>query len=176
MKSLTLKLNQREKTLLQVLVAIILIAIIYYLIISPIIGFIQSSDEELKTNVENINRLENLYSSFRKIQQKKSRYISLLNRKNENITSLVEQWANSTGIARNIAYTRRTQSVIQNKYIRVTTNIKLEGVAIQLLLRFLYEIETSNKLLKISYFRIYRGLKGTKTYDVNFKIDSFTTK
>ncbi len=98
----------------------------------------------------------------------------MLDSKNENITSLIEQWAASADITRNIAYTRRTQTNIQNKYIRVTTDVKLEGIPIQKLLRFLYEVENSNTLLKISYLRIYQGLKGSDTYDVNVKIDSFT--
>jgi hypothetical protein len=56
----------------------------------------------------------------------------------------------------------------------VTADVKLEGVPIQKLVRFLYEIENSNVLLKISYLRIYQGLRGADTYDVILKIDSFT--
>jgi hypothetical protein len=100
--------------------------------------------------------------------------MSLLGNKNENITTMIEQWSTNADIARHISYTRRTQSAIQSKYLRITTDIKIEGAPFQKLLRFLYEIESSNMLLKISYLRIYQGLKGSDTYDVIMKIDSFT--
>ena len=100
----------------------------------------------------------------------------LLKSGNDNITSMIEQWSQSTNVARHIAYTRRRQSIIQNKYIRITTDIKLEGVPVQSCLQFIYEIENSNKLLKISYLRINKALKGSSTYDVNMKIDSYTMK
>ncbi|MDY6967984.1 MAG: type II secretion system protein GspM [Spirochaetota bacterium] len=171
-----LSLSQREKTLLKILITFILIVFIYFLIISPIIDFINSSDEEMSDNIGNLNKLDRIYNEYMEISEKKSRYLKQLNKKNENITSLIEQWANSTNIASNIAYTRRTQSNIQNKYIRITTNVKFDGVAIQPLLKFIYEVENSGKLLKINYLRIYQGLKGTNTYDVILKIDSFTMK
>ena len=169
-------LSQREKTLLKSLIALVLVIFIYFLIASPIIEFTKTSNEELKRNIDNLNRIDRLYKEYSEIQQKKIKYLTLLDKKNENITSLVEQYANSTNIATNIAYTRRTQSNIQNKYIRITTNVKFEGVPIQPFLRFIYEIENSNKLLNISYLRIYQGLKGTDKYDAILKIDSFTTK
>ncbi len=171
-----LNLNKRERFLLQILIVIIIITIVYYLIVLPLIEFAQNAEEDLKNNTDNISKIDRIYEQFRDVQEKKTRYLDQLGKKNENITSMVEQWANSTGIASNIAYTRRNQSTVQNKYIRITTNIKVEGVAIQKFLKFLYEIEHSNMLLKTSYLRIRPALKGTKTYDIDLKIDSFTSK
>ncbi|MDY6934355.1 MAG: type II secretion system protein GspM [Spirochaetota bacterium] len=169
-------LNQREKILLQLLIVFVLVLIIYFLIASPIIEFMNNTDDELKKNIENLNRIDRIYKDYRKITEKKDKYLTLLNKKNENITSMVEQYANSNNIARNIAYTRRSQSTIQNKYIRITTNVKFEGVLIQPLMKFIYEIENANTLLRIGYLRIYQGLKGSDTYDAVLKIDSFTIK
>ena len=76
----------------------------------------------------------------------------MLSKKDDNLTALVEQWAASAGITRNIDYTRRTQTNIQNKYIMITTDIKI-----------------------ISYLRIQQALKGRDTYDVNLKINNYTT-
>ncbi len=169
-------LNQREKNLLKILIAVIVIALAYYLIVLPLISLAGNAEDELKSNVDSLDRLERIYEEYRVIQEKKSKYLTQLKKKNENITSLVEQLATSTGIARNIAYTRRSQTPIQNKYIRITTNIRLEGIPIQSFMKFLYEIENSRNLLKTSYIRIRTGLKGTSLYDVDLKIDSFTTK
>lgn len=168
------KLTRRERTLLLVMGGVVAFAAAYYLIVSPMIDYMKNSDEETRKNQESLNRLDKIYEDYKDVQAKKTAHLALLRNKNENITTLIEQWANSTNIARNIAYTRGTQSTIQNKFTRVTTNVKIEGVPIQSLIKFLYEIESSNQLLNLSYLRIYQGLKGADTYDAVIKIDSFT--
>jgi hypothetical protein len=171
-----MNLTRREKLLLKILIACIAVAAVYYLIISPIIGLTGSTEDDVKKNIDDLNRLESIYKQYREIQQKNQKYMSMLSRRNENTTSLIEQWANSTGISKNIAYTRGSQSTIQNKYTRLTTDIRIEGVAIQQFIRFLYEVENSDNLIKVNYLKISPALKGTNTYDINLKIDNFILK
>lgn len=170
----TLKLSDREKRLLQALAVLLLGALIYFLAIGPYIEFRKSSAEQVRNNLAGLNRMEELYGQYRDIKQRKTKYLTLLANRNDNITTLIEQWSGAADISRNIAYTRRTQSTIQNKYVRVTTDLKIEGAPIQKLIRFIYEIESSNILLRIGYLRVYHSLKGSDTYDVIMKIDSFS--
>lgn len=170
------KISDREKKLIQVLIIILSVVLIYYLIIIPLVSFFNKTEDSLESNKEQLVQLDKIYNKYRELEQKRNRYTSLLKSGNDNITSMIEQWSQSTNVARHIAYTRRRQSIIQNKYIRITTDIKLEGVPVQSCLQFIYEIENSNKLLKISYLRINKALKGSSTYDVNMKIDSYTMK
>ncbi|MFH0976668.1 MAG: type II secretion system protein GspM [Spirochaetota bacterium] len=169
-------LTKREKLLLKVLVICIAGIIIYYLIILPIMGLSSNSENKSKKYRDDIQKLESIYREYKDIQQRKSQYSALLDKKNENITSLIEQWATSSGIAKNIANTGSNQSFIQNKYIRISTDIRIEGVAIQQFLKFLYEVEHSDNLIKVSSLRIIPALKGTNTYDVSLKIDNFISK
>ncbi|MBN2400960.1 MAG: type II secretion system protein M [Spirochaetes bacterium] len=169
-------LTQREKLLLKILVVCLAGLIVYYLIALPIIGLSGSAEDGVEKNIDDLNKLENIYKQYREIQQKNEKYSSMLSKKNENTTSMIEQWANSTGISKNIAYTRGSQSSIQNKYTRITTDIRIEGVAIQNFLKFLYEIENSDNLLKVNYLKITPALKGTNTYDINLKIDNYISK
>mgnify|MGYP000880644052 FL=1 len=171
-----IKLTSREKTLLQVMAVFIGITFLYFVIISPLIKYKQSSSNSMRKNVNSLSHFDNSHEQYKQIKQEKTFYLNLLNRKNENITSLIEQWANSTNISRNIAYTRRTQTNLQNKYIRITTDIKIDGVAIEPFLKFLYEVENSNNLLRISYLRMQQAIKGSNTYDVTLKIDSYTVQ
>lgn len=171
-----IKLSPRERTLLKLLGVLIGIVVLYFVVVSPFIHFKDKSEDELRNNIDRLNQLDKIYAQYREIKNKKAKMMAFLNRRDENITSLVEQWATSTNIAKNIAYTRRTQSNIQNKFVRITTDIKFEGIPIDKILRFIYEVENSNKMLKVSYLRIQQGLKGTNTYDVVLKIDSFTTQ
>jgi hypothetical protein len=169
-------LTQREKLLLKILIICIAGIAVYYLVISPIIGLTGNGSDKSDKNRNDIQKLESLYKQYKDIQQKKSVYTTMLDKKNENITSLIEQWATSTGIAKNIANTGSNPSNIQNKYVKITTDIRIEGVAIQQFLKFLYEVENSDNLIKVSYLRISPALKGTNTYDINLKIDNFISK
>jgi hypothetical protein len=169
-----IKISAREKRLLQILAAVAGCAAVYFLIIAPFLAFRNSAEDITRKNVQDLNRMDALNDEYREIKQNKTRYMSMLSGKNENVTTLIEQWATSADVTRHIAYTRRSQSNIQNKFIRVTTDVKLEGAPIQKIMRFLYEITNSNHLLKVSYLRIYQGLKGSDTYDVILKIDNYS--
>lgn len=169
-----IKLSTREKRLLKAFSAIAAGALVFMLVINPYLSMRESSRSSIAGSRRNLDRLEALYDEYREIKQQKSRYDALLGNREENITTLIEQWSASADVARHIAYTRRTQSNIQNKYLRITTDVKIDGVPIQKFLRFLHEIENSGRLLKVSYLRLYQGLKGADTYDVIMKIDSYT--
>ncbi len=168
-----ISLNPREKLLLKILALLVIVVAVVFLVVLPVLEYRGRTEKISRKYSSDIQRLEALYEDYREIRQQKSRYQSLLSMKNENITSLIEQWSNNSGVARNIAYARRTQSTVQNRYVRITTDMKLDSVPIQNLLRFIYEIENSTQLVKLSYFRIYQGLRGADTYDVILKIDSY---
>jgi hypothetical protein len=169
-------LNKREKLLLKVLLSCLGIFVLYYLIIAPVIKLVSGSGDDENKPREDLARLEKIYKQYRDVQQKKSSYTQILNKKNDNTTSLIEQWASTAGISKNVAYTRSSQSSLQNKYIRITSDVRIEGVAIQQFMKFLYDVENSDNLIKISYLKINPALKGTNTYDVNLKIDNFIAK
>ncbi len=168
-----IKISAREKRLLKIFGAIAACALFYLLVVNPYLSLRETSRSSIAGNRQDLARLEALYEEYREIKQRKTRYDTLLGNKEENITTLIEQWSANADVARHIAYTRRTQSNIQNKYLRITTDVKIDGVPIQKFMRFLFEIENSGRLLKVSYLRLYQGLKGADTYDVIMKIDSY---
>lgn len=168
------RVTTRERNLLIALGTVVISLFIYLIIISPYLEYQETSESGIKENMAKLRKMEKMYTEYREIKQKITSVKATLNKKRDNITSQIEQWANSSNIAGNIAYTRRKQTTLKNKYIRITTDIKFNGVSIEKLLKFVYEVENSNQLLKINYIRIHQGLKSTNTYDVILKIDSFT--
>ncbi len=169
-----IKLSNREKLLLKVLIATIIIIMGYNFIFIPLSNYFSSSDSVILSDKQKIEQLDRIYNNYKELETKRNQYLSLLKNDSENISTMIEQWAQSSNIAKNIAYSRRNQTNVQNKYIRITTDMKLDGVSIQSLLRFIYEIENSNKLVNISYIRINKSYKSPNLYDVNLKIESYT--
>lgn len=168
------RLTTRERNLLIALGAVVISLFIFFVIVSPYLEYQESSESGIKDNMAKLRKMEKMYNEYREIKQKITSINGILNKTKENITSQIEQWANSSNIASNIAYTRRKETRIKNKYIRVTTDIKFNGVSIEKVMKFIYEVENSNQLLKLNYMRIHQGLKDTNAYDVILKIDSFT--
>lgn len=169
-------LTEREKKLFQILIAVSATIAVFFLVINPIISLKTGSSSDMQKNITDLARIDKIYQDYREIREQKNNYMTQLNRKDANITALVEQWAASAKVTRNIADTRSTQTNIQNKYIKITTTIKLDSVAIEPLLNFIYHIESSNLLLKINYIRIQEAIKGRNTYDVSLKISNFMTQ
>ncbi len=171
-----INLSKREKRLLQILGGVAGFALVYLLVISPLTSAKRGSEDRVRGKLDDIAKIDRMYEEYRELRQKKTRYMSQLENKNANITSMVEQWASNAGITGNIAYTRRTQANIQNKYVMITTIMKIDSVAIEPMLKFIYEVENSNMLLKISYIRMREAIKGADTYDVELKINTYTAQ
>lgn len=169
-----LKLSKREKVLLQLLIVVVIIIIGYSFVFEPIKNIFTSSDDAVATNKQKIEQLDRIYNNYKNLEIKRNHYISSLRHDSENISTLIELWAQNSNITRNIAHSRRNQTNIQDKYIRITTDMKLDGIPIQSLLQFIYEIENSAKLVNVSYLRINKSFKSPALYDVNIKIESYT--
>jgi len=169
-----IKLSNREKLLLKILIGVIIVIMGYNFILLPLIKIFTSSDSTIISDKQKIEQLDRIYNNYKELETKRNYYMSLLKGESENISTLIEQWAQNSNVAKNIAYSRRNQTNVQNKYIRITTDMKLDGVSIQSLLKFIYEIENSNKLVNISYLRINKSFKSPNLYDVNLKIESYT--
>ncbi len=166
--------TEREKKLLAGMGAFIGVLLIYFLIISPIVDFKTSLKNEYESNTERLNTLDRLYGQYLQLKSEKEKYQNLL-KSNIGISSLIENLAKETNILDNKAYTRDNPSNIQGKFKKVSTEVKFEGVNISSLMKFIYRLENSNKVVKISYMRVRLALKGKDVYDVTLKIDSYTS-
>jgi hypothetical protein len=168
-------LTKREKMLLLFLGGLVLVIVVVY-IIMPSMNDSNGKSTPANDPAANLLKIEQLNEEYRKIRQDKTQIMSLLDAKNENTATLIQQYASSCSLDKNIAYTKRTQSNIHNSFVRITTDVKIEGAPIQQLLKFISNFESGNDLTRIQFLRITKGLKGTDTYDALIKIDTYTNK
>ncbi len=166
-------LSERELRLVKILISFIVILLIYFLIISPVISYKNNLEKTYANNISKLNSLDSIYEKYLEVKQEKNKLQNLL-RSSRGVTSLIETYARETNILNNKVYTRDHPSNIQNKYKKITTDVKFESVDITSIMKFIYKLENSNKLIKISYLRIQQAIKGKDTYDVTLKIDSYT--
>ena len=166
-----IELNKREKILLQALVVVILGALTYFFIISPLLDYSSSSQDETDSNISRLKKLEAINEQYQKIRKKRSKYQALV-KSTKGTTTLIEEHANSLNITRNKVYTRDRPSNIQGKYKKITTDVKFEGVDITSILKFIHKMENSNSLTRISYLRLNQALKSKNVYDATLKFET----
>ncbi len=170
-----IELNKREKRLLQILAVIIGIVAFFFLIISPIISLRESINKEYELNMSKLTTLDKIYDQYRESRDRISQYNSQLNN-TKGLTSMIEENAQSLNIIRNKTYTRDRPTVTQGKYKKISADVRFEGVDINSILNFIYRMENSGMLIKISYLRINQTIKGRNTYDVTITFNSLTTQ
>ncbi len=170
-----IELNKREKLLLQILGVAVGIAAFFFLIISPILSLRESINKEYEANMSKLNTLDKVYDQYRETHDKISQYNSQLNN-TKGITSMIEENAQSLNIIKNKTYTRDRPTVSQGKYKKISADVRFEGVDINSILNFIYRMENSGMLIKISYLRINQTIKGRNTYDVTITFNSVSTQ
>ncbi len=159
--------------MLQALIAVGGTAILYFLIIAPIVSFRSHMQKEFDSNMDKLNKLDTIHEEYRDARDQVARYRSQL-MSGQGTTSQIEETAKSLNILRNKVYTRDMPSNIQDKYKKISTDVKFEGVDIKSMIEFIYRMENSGKLTKVSYIRINQALKGRNMYDVTLKLDTLS--
>ncbi|MFW6366444.1 MAG: type II secretion system protein GspM [Spirochaetota bacterium] len=172
---LTLTVTEREKKMLYVLGAIVAFMALYYLVFIPVRNLTQAPDSSTHLE-EQLQELSDIHAAYSRTRNKRQKLERQLNDRNDAATANITRWADENGISGNIAYTRRTQTNIQNKYVRTNTDIKINGAPIQSLVGFIHDIEQSDDLVFITYVSFTKGLKSRKTYDALIKIHSFSAR
>jgi hypothetical protein len=165
-----IELNKREKRLLQLLAVVVGIVLVYLLIISPILSLRESINKEFEANMSKLNALDKIYEQYRDMKDK-----TQLNN-TRGITSLIEENAQGLNIIKNKTYTRDRPTITQGKYKKISADVRFEGIDINSIMNFIYKMENSGMLMRISYLRINQTIKGRNTYDVTITFNSVTSQ
>ncbi len=170
-----IELNKREQRLVQALAAIIGVVAVYFLVISPILSLKENINKEYESNMNKLIMLDKIYDQYREARDKITQYNAQLNN-TKGLTSLIEENAQSLNIIKNKTYTRDRPTVTQGKYNKISADVRFEGVDINSILSFIYRMENSGMMVKISYLRINQTIKGRNTYDVTITFNSVASQ
>ena len=165
--------SPREKKLLIALCILVGAVVLFYIVIDPYLNFRKSTVGSGAEAQSRVNELESVYSQYRNIKEKKEKYERLM-KQSSGASILVEEYAARFGIQNNKVYNRESDANIQNKLKKTTTQVKFEGINIKAALDFIYSMENSDKLIKISSLRINQGIKERNNYDITIVFESYT--
>lgn len=151
------RLSKREKLILYCTITIISILVLDRLIVSPLFHKMKSSDEQLVQKIAHIRKSIHILTQKDRILSERARYYALmrsLESEQEEVTSIlkeIEKIANDSSVYLVDMKPGDTKSIgTSKKYI---INLSCEAQMEQLA-TFMYNIESSNKLLTIEKYQI----------------------
>jgi len=167
-----IKLTEREKLLLKIAGGIFAVFIVYAFIITPLIYMKDKTGNIYSTNSDRLKRLDNIHEEYANVLERNKR-IEVMLKDTQSPSAMIENVASEFNIQNNKVYNRDSQAKIQNKYTKITSDVKFEGVDIRSVLMFVNRIENTDRITHISYLRIAQAFKERRNYDVTLKIDTY---
>ncbi|MGH8066457.1 MAG: hypothetical protein ACRERE_14720 [Candidatus Entotheonellia bacterium] len=89
------------------------------------------------------------------------------------IFSFLEELANKTGIKNNIMYMKPALTTPGELFRESSVEMRLEGIALQQLTRYLYDIERAPQLLRVRRMHIKPRPANPDQLDVTFQVSTF---
>ncbi len=155
----------------------LLLALLYTLVIDPLMAH----SAQLDRRIDKAQRdLQELYTLQREYQGQK-RVLDHINarlqrQKGVAIFSRLEELAGDTGIRSKILYMKPTVSTPSEAYEEESVEIKMEGVTLEQLIRYLYQVENSPQFIKIKRLYIKPRFDNRQLLTAIFRVSTFTPK
>ena len=158
------KLSKREKLILSVTMAMVMIALSDQIIVRPVVRMfwsLQKQVQDLKSEVKKSTRLLSQKEELMKELEQYSIYTVKAGTPEEEtvaLLKLIEKLANISGV--NLLYVKpaNVKGAEEGKMYYATLETESQMPALS---RFFYEIESSNNLLKIEKFTLQPASKGS---------------
>jgi general secretion pathway protein M len=170
-------LQSRERLFIGGAGAALVVFLIFKLAIDPTFKHYAELDRQIVTARRQLNELRTMQQEY---QRQKSVVDSINNqlKKQQNfaIFSRLEELAGQTGIRNKILYMKPTVSTPSEVYNEESVEIKMEGVTLEQLVRYLHQIESSPQLLKIKRLEIKPRFDNRQILTATFRVSAFTLK
>ena len=168
-------LQTREKVMVICAAVAIVLALVYTLAIDPLLAHSARLDRQIRKAQQD---LETLHTHRREYLQQQ-RVLDSINarinqRKNFSLFSRLEEIARSTGTR--IINMKPTAGSPSEAYTEESFEIKMEGVTLEQLKTYLYEVEQSPQFLKIKRVNIKPRLNNRQLLSVVIRVSKFTPK
>ena len=170
-------LQPRERLFLGGAGAMLVLFLIFKLAIDPLFKHSADLDRQIVTARRQLTELRAMQQEY---QRQKSVVDSinsqLKKQQNFAIFSRLEEFAGQTGIRNKILYMKPTVSTPSEVYNEESVEIKMEGVTLEQLVRYLHQIENSPQLLKIKRLEIKPRFDNRQILTATFRVSAFTLK
>jgi general secretion pathway protein M len=170
-----MKLGGREKLMLIAGGVVVALVLFYRLGLSPAIDRLRTLDRLValqEREVHDMKALSETYVAQKRLMEDVNRRLSQRS-KDFAIFSFLEDLANKTGIKNNIKYMQPALTTPGELFRESSVEMRLEGIALQQLTRYLYDIERAPQLLRVRRMQIKPRPADPDLLDVTFQVSTF---
>lgn len=157
--------------------AALLLALLFMLVIDPMLAHSARLDQQIAKAQRELQELRTLQREYRRQKSILDDINAQLKRqKSFSIFSRLEELAGQTGIRNNLLYMKPAVSTPSDAYEEEAVEIKLEGVTLEQLTTYLYQIENSPQFMKIKRLYIKPRVDSRQILSAIFRVSTFTPK
>ena len=145
--------------------------------IGPLVKHSADLDRQIVAARRQLGELRSMQQEYQRQKTVVDTINSQLKRQqNFAIFSRLEEFAGQTGIRNKILYMKPTVSTPSEVYNEESVEVKMEGVTLEQLVRYLHHIENSPQLLKIKRLEIKPRFDNRQILTATFRVSAFTLK
>ena len=167
----------RERLFLGGAGAVLVLFLIFKFAIDPLFKHSTDLDRQIVAARRQLVELRTMQQEYQRQKAVVDTINSQLKRQqNFAIFSRLEEFAGQTGIRNKILYMKPTVSTPSEMYNEESVEVKMEGVTLEQLVRYLHHIENSPQLLKIKRLEIKPRFDNRQILTATFRVSAFTMK
>ena len=171
------QLQPRERLFLGGGVALLVLFLFFKVAIDPLFKRSADLDRQIISARRQLAELRTMQQEY---QRQKSVVDTINNQlkqqQNFSIFSRLEEFAGQTGIRNKILYMKPTVSTPSEVYNEESVEVKMEGVTLEQLVRYLHQVENSPQLLKIKRLEVKPRFDNRQILTATFRVSAFTLK
>jgi len=170
-------LQPRERLFVGGAGAALVLVLFFMFVIDPLFKHSAELDRQIVTARRQLTELRTMQQDYRRQKSVVDSINSQLKKQqNFAIFSRLEELAGQTGIRNNILYMKPTVSTPSEVYNEESVEIKMEGVTLAQLVRYLHQVENSPQLLKIKRLETKPRFDNRQLLTATFRVSAFTLK
>ncbi len=170
-------LGTREKIFVIGAAVALLLTLLFLLIVDPLLDRSARLDRQIVSAQRQLQELRTLQREYRNRREVLDKINDRLRRQKDfSLFSLLETLARQTGTREKILYMKPTVSPPNDAYEEESVEIKMEGVTLEQLIQYLYQVENSPQFLKIKRLYIKPRFDNRQSLTAIFRVSNFTPK
>ena len=170
-------LQPRERMFVGGAGAILVIFLIFKLMIDPMLKRSAELERQIVTARHQLTELRTMQQDYQRQKSVVDSINSQLKKQpNFAIFSRLEELAGQTGIRSKIVHMKPTVSTPNEVYKEESVEVKMEGVTLDQLVQYLYQVENSPQLLKIKRLEMKPRFDNRQILTTTFRVSAYTLK
>ena len=170
-------LGTRERVFVMTAGLVVLLALLFMVVIDPLLAHSARLDRQIVTAQRELQELQTLQRTYQRQKSVLDRINAQLKRQqNFALLSRLEELAGQAGIRNKILYMKPAAGTPSDAYDEEAVEIKMEGVTLEQLIQYLYQVENSPQFMKIKRLHIKPRLENRQILSATFKVSTFTPK